>query len=166
MILFFIVILLFVFSPASVESGQSIALNTKAPDFSLKDQYGRTFNLRDLEGQIIVLIVSDKEGESQNHLWGKKIKDRYGNKIIIIGIADLRKVPFFMKGKIKEDFKKDENSILLDWNGEVFNAYGMTENVSNIILINKKGHIKHMYSGDATKDAVEHLFLKIDNLLN
>ncbi|MFN3480224.1 MAG: YtfJ family protein [Thermodesulfovibrionales bacterium] len=164
MIIFPIIMLLFIFFPIGVESGQSIALNTKAPDFSLKDQYDRTFNLREFEGQVVVLIASDKEGSAQNHLWGRKIRERYGNKIIIIGMADLRSVPFFLKNKIKEDFKKDDNSILLDWSGKVFDAYELAKKVSNIIVIDKKGYVRFTYSGSATKEAVNCLFEAIDDL--
>lgn len=166
MLVYFMIILLFILSPITTEGGQSAKLNSKAPNFSLKDQHDKLFNLRSLEGEVVVLIASDKDGREQNDLWGKKIKERYKDKITILGIADLRKVPFFMKGKIREDFKRDEVSILLDWGGDVFDTYGLTKKVSNIILIDKTGYVRYTYSGDATKEAVEHLFREIDKLLN
>lgn len=166
MLVYLVIILIFVFSPITTEGGQSIMLNSKAPDFSLKDQHDKAFNLRQLEGEVVILIASDKDGRAQNDLWGRKIRERYNNKILILGIADLRMVPFFLKGRIKEDFKKDAISILLDWNGDVFDTYGLTKKVSNIILIDKKGYVRYIYSGDTTIDAVEHLFKEIDKLLN
>ena len=164
MLVYLVIILLFVLSPMTTEGSQSITLNSKAPDFLLKDQHDKAVNLRQLEGRLVVLIASDRDGRAQNDLWGRKIRERYKDKITIFGIADLRKVPFFMRGKIKEGFKKDEVSILLDWDGRVFGAYWLAERVSNIILIDKKGYIKYIYSGYASKDAVERLFKEIDRL--
>ena len=162
MINFCITMLLFAFSIVSAETVQSIPLNTKAPDFLLKDQHGRTFNLRELEGQLVVIIARNKKGESQNHLWNIKIREKYGDRITILGVADLRSVPFFMKDKIKENFKKYKNSILLDWDGKVADAYGFNENISNIILIDKKGYIRFIYSGNITEKAVDSLFRAIN----
>jgi len=160
------IILLFVLSPITTEGSQSAKLNSKAPDFSLKDQHDKVFNLRSFEGQLVVLIASDKDGEEQSDLWGRKIRERYKDKITILGIADLRKVPFFMKGKIKQDFKKNKNSILLDWDGVVFSTYGLPKKISNIILIDRKGYVRYIYSGNATQEAIEHLFGEIDKLFN
>ena len=84
--------------------------------------------------------------------------------MIVLGIADVSSVPFFLKGKIRNDFKKDGESILMDWKGEVFKAYGLTKGVSNVILIDKDGMIRHRLTGRATLDAGQELFRKVDVL--
>jgi peroxiredoxin len=140
------------------------AIGGKAPEFTLKDQHDKTFSLRQCEGHIVVLIASDKEGSSQNAAWTKAIKDNYADRVVIQGIADVSSVPFFLKGKIRNDFKKDGESILLDWKGEVFKAYGLTKGVSNVILIDKDGMIRYRTSGPASPEGVQELCKKIDAL--
>ncbi len=143
----------------------STLINAKAPGFSLLDQRDQQVSLHKLEGNVIVLIASDKDGTKQNPAWRKAITERYGKRIFIQGAADLRKVPFFLKASFKRDFQKDPASIILDWNGEIFKAYGLAENVSNIILIDKKGFVQYLHSGSAEAGAVNDLFREIDRCL-
>jgi peroxiredoxin len=146
-----------------VEGGESL-INAKAPEFTLQDQQKKTVSLKHYEDRVVVLIASDKEGSSQNAAWTKAIKEKYADRVAVQGIADVSSVPFFLKGKIRHDFKKDADSILLDWKGEVFKAYGLTKGVSNVILIDKDGTIRHLSSGSASPEAVLDLFKKIDVL--
>ena len=89
----------------------------KAPEFALQDQYEKTINLKQYEGGTVVLIASDKEGREQNTEWKKAVRTKYGDKVVVQGIADVSGVPFFLKGSVRSDFKKDAESILLDWKG-------------------------------------------------
>jgi predicted transcriptional regulator len=146
------------------EAAENSFLKAKAPEFTLQDQYDRTVTLRGLEGRVVVLLASDKEGSAQNPAWQKAVLDRYKDNIVVLGIADLRSVPFFLKGKIKNDFKKQEGRIFLDWKGEVFTSYGLSEKVSNVILIDKQGYPRFMYAGAATQEAIDRLLAVIDRL--
>jgi peroxiredoxin len=144
--------------------GSQPLINARAPEFSLQDQYDKTVVLRQFEDRIVVLIASDKEGSVQNPQWKKAISEKYGDNIVILGIADVRSVPFFLKGKIRNDFKKDEGNILLDWKGEVFTAYGLAKGVSNIVVIDRHGFVRYRHAGGAAPDAVRRLFQEIDKL--
>jgi len=155
-----VMILLLHVAGASAEK----ALGEKAPEFTLQDQFEKTIALRQYEGRIVLLIASDKEGSSQNAAWTKAVRDKYAERVVIQGIADVSIVPFFLKGKIRNDFKKDGDSILLDWKGEVFKAYGLTKGVSNVILIDRDGAIRHRSSGSASPEGVQGLFKQIDAL--
>jgi hypothetical protein len=145
-------------------SGAQPLVNARAPEFTLQDQYEKTVSLRQYEGSIVILIASDKEGSAQNPVWKKAIKDKYTDRVVIQGIADVSSVPFFMKGKIRKDFKKDAESILLDWKGEVFKSYGLAPKVSNVVLIDKLGTIGFLHSGPADPDALQRLFAVIDRV--
>ncbi len=146
--------------PVLAESGTVV--NAKAPGFSLPDQRDNQITLSKLEGRVVVLVASDKEGMKLNPAWRKAIADRYGDRVLRQGVADVRKVPFFLKGSYKRDFQKDPESIILDWKGELFTAFGLRENVSNIVLIDKKGYVRYLHSGGAEQGAVDDLFKEID----
>jgi hypothetical protein len=160
----FVLLLSFFISVAAAEGGQPV-LNVKAPEFTLIDQYDKPYNIRQGEGGIVVLLASDKEGEPQNALWRTAISERYRDKIFMIGIADVRTVPFFLKSRIINNFRKDTERILLDWTGEVFTNYVLAKHASNIVLIDKKGWVRYVTSGEVTIDARETLFKEIDKLL-
>ena len=157
---FLLVIMMLILQTAGARAEN--AVNEKGTEFTLQDQHEKTVSLKRYEGRIVVLIASDKEGSPQNAAWSKAIKDKYADGIALQGIADVSGVPFFLKGKIRNDFRKDGESILLDWKGEVFKGYSLTKGVSNVILIDKDGMIRHRTSGPASPEAVQELFMKID----
>jgi predicted transcriptional regulator len=135
-----------------------------ATEVTLQDQYEKTVSLRQYGGHIVVLLASDKEGKAQNAAWIKAISGKYAGQVAVQGMADVSNVPFFLKNKIRNDLKKDEGSIILDWNGEVFRSYGFAKGRSNIVLIDSRGVIRHRSSGAAAPGAVQELFRKIEAL--
>lgn len=159
-----LIVVIFILQVAGANAENTIG--GKAPEFTLQDQYDKTASLKQYEGRIVVLIASDKEGKAQNAAWTKTIKEKYADRVVVQGVADVSSVPFFLKGKIRNDFKKDPDSILLDWQGEVFKAYDLTKGVSNVILIDKDGMIRHRSPGPASPEAVQELYKKIDALNN
>jgi hypothetical protein len=60
--------------PVAAESQPLI--KAKAPDFSLRDQRDQQVSLHQLEGKVIVLVASDKEGMKQNPAWRKAVFNR------------------------------------------------------------------------------------------
>ncbi len=158
----FVMLLLLICS--SAHAGSSL-VQEKAPDFRLADQFDRFYSRESFSGTPLVLIASDKEGREQNRQWRDLISNRYGSRVFMIGVADLRKVPFFLKGFIKRDLQKDRSSIMLDWKGELFTAYGLAQHVSNIIVIDRKGYVRYLRSGGTDPDAVDDLFRQIDGVL-
>jgi peroxiredoxin len=143
-------------------AGAENLIGEMATPFTLQDQYEKTVSLRQYQGRAVVLLASDREGSTQNAGWIKAINDRYADRVAVQGIADVSSAPFFLKGKIRDEFKKGRSGILLDWKGEVFRSYGFAKAVSNIVLIDGSGVIRHRSSGKASPEAVRELFTKID----
>lgn len=150
---------------AAVTSARAQALiDSKAPEFSLLDQYDQPYDLRQATGRPVILVASDGEGAKHNRRWVAAIKERYQDRVAVVGIADTRGAPFFMKPAVKNEFKKSPDRILLDWDGMVFTSYGLAPKVSNIVLIDKHGVLRYLVSGEATAAACEKLFQEIDKL--
>lgn len=160
----FVALMVMFLSAFSVEGGQSL-IGLKAPEFSLLDQHNKPYNVRQDEGKIIILLASDKKGSEQNKAWVESIEKKYKDSIPIIGIADIRGVPRVLNFLVKREFRDKPVGILLDWNGDVFTSYGFGENAANIVLIDKKGFVRYIYSGEATVKACESLFSEIDKLV-
>jgi len=161
-----IVVCLLVPLVAAAGEGGGTLINSRFPEFVLQDQYDKQVATRQWEGRTVILIASDKEGSEQNPAWVKAIRERYGERIVLQGIADVRSVPFFLKNRIKKKFQKDRESILLDWDGVVFTSCGLKKNAPNIILIDKSGMMRHIHSGFAEPAAMARLFAEADKLLN
>jgi predicted transcriptional regulator len=150
---------------AMTVQGESPLINAKAPEFTLEDQYDRSFAIRQFAGRVVVLIASDRNGKVQNPPWTKALRERYGDGIALQGVADLRGVPFFLKGTIRKDLRKEyADSVLLDWKGDLFTACGLMKEVSNVIVIDRSGVIRFVHAGPADTDAVPRVFKEIDKL--
>lgn len=159
----FLFIVCVIVAPA-LAAAQHPLVNTKAPDFHLNDQYDRPYSLKSFSGRPLVLLASDKDGEDQNYRWKALILDKYKNRIQVAGVADVRAAPFFLKSLVKNNFKKESGSILLDWEGVFFTSYGLTKKVPNVILIDKNGYLRHQYAGPPEQGAIKRLFREIDAL--
>lgn len=133
------------FSILTILVSITMAQDTTLISFKLEDQFGRTYTEKDFENKIVIAICSDKDGSKYNSAWGRAIhdslKDDIGfGQVKFLPVADVRGVPFFMKGFVKGKFPKEEERwVLLDWKGRFAKAYDMKEEMSNIILFNNDG---------------------------
>ena len=138
-------ILLLFFLNMIILGSMTMAQDTSLISFKLEDQFDRTYTEKDFENKIVIAICSDKDGSKYNSAWGEAIHDSLKNdkgfeQIKFLPVADVRGVPFFMKGFVKGKFpKKEEHWVLLDWKGQFAKAYDLKEDVSNIILFNDEG---------------------------
>ena len=126
--------------------------------FKIKDQLDREYSEKNFAGKIVVVIGSDKEGNKFNTAWGKAIGDSIRNQpgrehVQFLRVADLRGVPFFLKGFIKGKFPKEEKKwVLLDWNGHFPKTYGFVKGACNILIFDRRGVLVHKTSGQEFDD--------------
>lgn len=129
----------------------------KIPDstmvtFELQDQFDREYSDQSWPDKIIVLIGSDRGGSQFNAPWGEQIYlelqiDDAIDEVQIIGLADLRGVPFFLKGFVKGKFPRDrERWVLMDWDGQFAHSYNFEKDVSNILVFNAAGDLVYQTS--------------------
>lgn len=115
--------------------------------FEMKDQFDSLYNHEPLANRVVILIGSDKEGSPFNSVWGKALHDSLQThpafeQIRFLPVADLRGVPFLMKGFIKKHFRKEEERrVLLDWGGKFAKTYCFTSKMSNIIIFDRNGEL-------------------------
>jgi hypothetical protein len=58
--------------------------------------------------------------------------------IQIVQVADLRGVPFFVKGFVKKKFPSDKHEwVLMDWKGVFARAYGFEPEKCNMLLFDR-----------------------------
>src|SRR3954469_2894852 len=92
---------------------------TVAP-FELTDQYGASHAISFPRTNLILLTVADQKGAADVNSWILPLKERYSSRIEIMGIADVHKVPPFLRGMVQGRFKKAWTyPIMLDWSGRI-----------------------------------------------
>lgn len=122
-------------------------------DFEIKDQFDVVHRDEDLRGEVVVLIGSGKEGAEFNRVWGEAIRDTLAvdgleQAYTKVAVADVRGVPFFLKGMVKGKFPEEpERWVLADWKGRFAQAYEFDEQSSNILIFDRKGSLVHQTAG-------------------
>jgi len=162
-----------VFASVADEKKDPLKVGSLAPEWTLKDANNKAYKLADFEGRILVLLGSDKKGDEENEVWGGKLAEKYNNQIAIVGLADLRGVPFFLKGRMKSNFRNRRDTpsakygvpILLDWKGDVPKSYGFFQVVSNQVVIDAEGIVQYIAHGKCTDQAFEKMCEILDALL-
>lgn len=142
-------------------------------DFEIQDQFGDVHRSADVAGTVVLLIGGDREGSQFTGDWGKAIRDalgdhpRYGE-ISQLAHADLRGVPFFLKGMIRGKFPQEPASwVLMDWKGVIAKAYDYTADSTNVLVFAPDGALAHHAAGREPEGAtLEDLLGSLRRLLD
>jgi hypothetical protein len=144
---FFIVLIALLLS-----AGVSLAQDSTLIRFELKDQFNNVHTENDFQKKFIILVGSDHDGSKYNSVWGKAIHDSLAkmemqNLVQFLPVADLRGVPFFLKGFVRSKFPKEQARwILMDWKGQFAQAYQFVPAECNIIIFDPDGKIIYLTS--------------------
>ena len=66
----------------------------------------------------------------------------------ILRVADVRGVPFFLKGRVRGEFPQEPESwVLMDWKGKFALAYEWLPDTSNVSLFDRDSILIHQDSG-------------------
>jgi len=147
--------------------GEERAVGSIASDFTLKDQYNQLASYRFPPERLTVLIFGDRKGSEQIEGWVRPLWDRYQARIDQRGVAVLSSVPSMVRGLVRTIFRSQvKHSVLLDWKGDVSQAYGYQNGRANLFLIDRQGRIVLRLHGAAEADSLGQLFTRIDRLLS
>ncbi|MEM1181702.1 MAG: hypothetical protein AAGM22_25385 [Acidobacteriota bacterium] len=117
--------------------------------FQLEDQFGETLSTADLEGRAVLVIAADGSASDFTGAWSAALGDaiaelKLTEKIDVIGLADQRRVPSFIRGTVRESFSSDPaDATLLDWKGAFAKAYDFKKKHCNILLFTADGVTAH-----------------------
>lgn len=151
----------------SVCSG-ALALQTgeKAPAFKLNDQFGKTWDLADLKGQVVVVVAADRDSGRLMDPWVGGLKDKYGTKVRLLGLLDLHTVPWIGRGIAKSRIKKEtKDPLMLDFDGATGKAYEVSGKHPVVVVIDRNGVVQHVAATTYTEDAFKATTAAIDNAL-
>lgn len=153
-------------SPTSAEGPKFL-------DFELEDQFKNVHRSSDVAGKIVLLIGADRAGSQFTGAWSKAIYDSLGGhprypQIAHLAHADLRGVPFFIKGFVRSKFPQDPDRwVLMDWKGTIPKAYEFAAKSANVLVFAPDGALVHHASGREPDDeAVSGVVMALRELLD
>jgi hypothetical protein len=140
---------------------------TNAPArIQLLDQYDVSQTLAFPATNLTLLTIADKTGSEQIAGWVAPVKNRFGRRVDIRGLADLSAVPSVLRPLVRREFRKSQSyPVMLDWSGEVVKAFAYQRDKANVLLLDGQGGILKRWSGPADAAAIQNLCATIDAAL-
>jgi hypothetical protein len=144
-------------------AGETNAVPKKIPALKLSDQYDHPQRIDFPRTNLFVLTVADRAGSKGIDAWVRPLKQRYGDRFEILGVADLGKVPGFMQGFIKRMFKKEiPHPVMCDWSGDVAKNLVCEKDRPNIFVVGRTGEILYRVAGTNSPSAFTNLCAALD----
>jgi hypothetical protein len=127
---------------------------TLAPEFSLDDHLGKAHTYRFPRPLVTVLCFGDMVSAFQLASWIEPLYLKFRDQIDIVGIAAFQGVPAIFRGLVRKSIEKlSPKEVLIDWDGKVAQAYGLTFGQCRIVVIAPDGRVVQAVNGAATPDA-------------
>jgi len=139
----------------------------------LEDDGGRSWQLSELVGVPVLLVIADRTASAEASEWGRRLAAtdaplvpwRTDGKVAWLAVADLRRVPDYARDAARERMRaweagrspgerKHSSPLLLDWNGQVAGPFDTERGRVLVVLVGTDGRILVQARGTATDAAV------------
>ena len=153
------------FALATVAAPTVVPTNAPAR-IELNDQFDVPQTLSFPTTNITLLTIADHKGSEQIAGWIAPVKQRYGTRLDIRGIADVSPVPRILRGMIRRQFQKAQSyPVMLDWSGDAVNAFTYVPDRVNVLVMDGRGRILTRLTGAANEPALQELYGVLDRAL-
>ena len=153
--------------PAATATTTQSNAPEKAVAFKLEDQDKKAVSFETPPSKVTILLFADREGAKHLDGWIKPLKEAYGDKADMHGIAELSIVPGFAHGIARTMFRrKFSYSVMLDWDGSVSKQYAFEAGKVNAYIIDTKGGVRTKIVGDASAERLEAFHAKMKEVLD
>jgi len=155
---------------AALTSGLlALEVGQPAPSFSLKDQFGETWQLSELKGRVVVLVASTKKSGELMGPWVDGLKNRYSGRkdtFRLFALVDLHNIPGLFRGFATSRIKKEtKDPVLIDFDGKTAKAYDASDNYPVVVVIDKDSVVREVKKTKLDKEAFDAVTSAIDKSL-
>ena len=141
------------------------------PEFRLEDQF-RSIQTPELlfTGTPVVLVAGDQR-KTDRHIqaWGERLQIALGNRVRVIGLSNLRGLPFFVsKNSVRSSLKKNlpKIPVLCDWNGSAYKQFGFIRGQVNAHVFAVNRNLIGSLTGTPSEDRVQTALALIERSLS
>lgn len=153
-------------------SAQAIHPGDSVWGISLQDQYGKPAEFSAYRGLTMVILYGDRRGKDFVSRWVQGVRRScVPDYCVIIQAADLRGVPWFMRGTVDRSFHGRNSdgtpaeSVLLDWKGQLADSFGANKNLTNVYVVDSRGTFVMRVAGRGTDGEIQNFLTRITTIL-
>ena len=137
------------------------------PSIELEDQIGKVHSVEFPRARPVYIVAASKSGTSDIAPWVKPVVDAFGEKVEIIGLADVRGVPSVFHGAVRFMLRDGTKwPVLMDWSAKVVPQLCKPGFSTEVFVVDKKGAICFQAEGAASTHEVNSVKSKLDSLLS
>ena len=134
-------------------SMSEVKLGAEAPDFTVEDIEGNTFNLSDFEGDKVVVIEFMNTGCGTCHNFEKKVLKEYYNDTERPGDVEIISITQNVESKSKVSDRVKGNWTWAIGNDEITSMF-KAERSPSVVIVDKEGIVTFCESGTMSKSAL------------
>jgi hypothetical protein len=151
----------------SANAGRPAAPATNTPaSLELSDQFEAPQKLSFPATGLTLLTIADRQGSEHIAGWVTPVKQRFGSRIDIRGIADVSSVPAPLRSMVRKKFQKlQTHPVMMDWEGVAVKRFAPVAGKANILVLDSHGKILARLSGEANASALQNLSGVIERAL-
>jgi predicted transcriptional regulator len=135
-----------------------LKVGDKAADFSLQDPEGKQYTLEhpEFQGKVLSIFYVDPDEADMNEHVSEALKKTADAGILDrtyykgFGITNLKatwKPNFIIRAIVKSKQKKYKTTILLDYDFTILNLWGLKNDSSNLVVLDKNRICRYLYKG-------------------
>lgn len=138
-----------------------------APEFDLKDQFGKAWSLSELSGRVAILVAADTKSGRMMGPWVDNLKNSYeGKNVQIVGLLDLHTVPGIGRGIARSRIKREtDDPMMLDFSGKIGRAYDVSSKRPVVVVIGRTGIVKAVTKTTYDQQAFGQITKAVDSAL-
>ena len=132
-------------------------LGERVPDVTVEDAWERQVAIARLGRKPLLLVYEDEGSAQQNAALKRELSrlakgDHYKGKVTLLAVADLDGYDYwpvrgFVRDAVKSESRKQQVSIICDWNGALRKQLGLTKGKSNVVLYDRSGKVVSSHAG-------------------
>ncbi|MFH2037648.1 MAG: hypothetical protein ABIJ45_14705 [Candidatus Zixiibacteriota bacterium] len=127
--------------------GSGFGNDSTLVSFEIEDQFKNDHTDKEFRGKVAIFLTGDRKGIDFCDPWIKVISDSVAESIgkgivVVQKMANVKGVPFFIKGAVRKKFKEESGIVLLDWKGVFLKAYDFEKDKANILLFSSESKLE------------------------
>ncbi len=148
-----------------VQTGLALGVQ-QCPPIVLEDQNTTAHEIRFPRQRPLYIVAAGRLGAKQIAEWVRPIRDAYGDKVEIFGLADVAGVPAFLRGGVRMSIRNGTQwPVLMDWTGEVVRKLCSPPFTIEIFVVHANGKVALQLSGPSSPESMALVRSQLDGML-
>jgi hypothetical protein len=143
---------------SNVDAAIPPAPTTHLTELVLNDQFGVAHRVAFPQTNVCVVTIAAQQGAAQVSAWVEALRARGATNLTFIPIADVSKVPGFLKKRVQKGFQERySHPVLLDWTGVWTKHFDAPAKVATLIILDRAGRVRACASGPVQRTELDRL---------